>query len=111
METKNNDWLLIGDSPRDIGILQSERKMKPFPGQKVKISFPKANQTAKTEKSFVIKGVSAEVTEHEFKEFLDLNKISYAKAERLKSKIDSRALEMFKLETKDDTEARLLLQN
>ena len=81
--------------------------MKDCLGQKVKISFPKAYQTTKPEKSFVIKGVSAEVTELEFKEFLDLNKINYAKAERLKSKKDGRALETFKLETKYDTEARL----
>ena len=36
--------------------------------------------------SLVVKGVPAEVTEQEFKEFLDLNKINYAKAERLASK-------------------------
>ena len=50
----------------------------------------------------------AEVTEQEFREFLDLNKISYAKAERLTSKKDGRVLEMFKLEIKDDTEAEAL---
>ena len=37
----------------------------------------------------------AEVTEQEFKEFLDLNKINYAKAERLTSKNDGRVLENF----------------
>ena len=51
----------------------------------------------------------AEVTEKEFKEFLDLNKINYAKAERLTSKKDSRVLEMFKLGNKDDTEAEALI--
>ena len=54
----------------------------------------------------------AEVTEQdfkEFKEFLELDKISYAKAERLTSKKDGRVLEMFKLETKDDTEAEALI--
>ena len=50
----------------------------------------------------------AEVTEQEFREFLDLNKISYAKAERLTSKKDGKVLEMFKLEIKDDTEAEAL---
>ena len=51
----------------------------------------------------------AEVTEQEFKEFLDLHKINYAKAERLTSKKDGRVLEMFKLEIKDDTEAEALI--
>ena len=79
--------------------------MKPCLGQKVKISLPKAYQTAKPKKSLVVKGVSAEVTEQEFKEFLDLNKINYAWAERLNSKKDGKVLEMFKFEIKDDTEA------
>ena len=75
----------------------------------MKISLPKAYQTANPKTSLVIKGLSAEVTEQEFKEFLDLNKINYAKAERLTSKKDGRILEMFKLETKDDTEAEALI--
>ena len=79
LERKSNSFLIIGDTPRDIGILQSESKMKACLGQKVKISLPKAYQTAKPKKSLVVKGVSAEVTEQEFKEFPDLNKINYAK--------------------------------
>ena len=51
----------------------------------------------------------AEVTEQEFKEFVDLNKINYAKAERLTSKKDGRVLELFKLEIKDDTEVEALI--
>ena len=51
------------DTPWDIGILQSEGKMKACLGQKVRISLPKAYQTAKPEKSLVVKGVPAEVTE------------------------------------------------
>ena len=51
----------------------------------------------------------AEVREQEFKEILDLNKINYAKAERLTCKIDGRVLEMFKLEIKDETEAEALI--
>ena len=76
--------------------------MKACLGQKV-------YQTAKPIKSLVVKGVPAEVTAQEFKEFLDLNKISYAKAERLISKKDGRVLEMFKFETKDDIEAEALV--
>ena len=83
--------------------------MKACPDQKVKISLPKANQTAELKKSLVVKGVQAEVTEQEFKEFLDFNKINYAKAERLTSKKDGRVLEIFKLEIKDDTEAETLI--
>ena len=83
--------------------------MKACPGQKVKISLPKAYQTANPKKSLVIKGVPAEVTEQEFKEFLDRNKISYAKAERLTSKKQGRVLEKLKLKTKDDTEAEALI--
>ena len=45
----------------------------------------------------------------EFKEFLDLNKISYAKAERLKSKKDGRVLPIFQLEITDPAEAEALL--
>ena len=57
----------------------------------------------------VVKGVPAEVTEQEFKEFFDLNKINYSKAERLTSKKDGRVLEILKLEIKDDTEAKALI--
>ena len=49
------------------------------------------------------------MTEAEFEEFLDLNKISYAKAERLKSKKDSRVLLIFQLEITDPTEAKALI--
>ena len=53
----------------------------------------------------------AEVTEQEFKEFLGLDKINYAKAERLTSKRGGRVLEIFKLEIKDDTEAEASIAN
>ena len=108
LERKNNRFLIIGDTPQDVGILQSESKMKACLGQTVKISLPKAYQIAKPEKSLVVKGTPAEVTKQKFKEFLDLNKINYAKAERLTSKKDGRVLEMFKLEIKGDTETKTL---
>ena len=41
LERKNNSFLIIGDTPQDVGILQSEIKMKACPGQKVKINLPK----------------------------------------------------------------------
>ena len=43
------------------------------------------------------------------KDFLDLNKIIYAKAESLTSKKDGRVLQMFKLEIKDEAEAEALI--
>ena len=95
LERKNNSFLIIGDTPRDVGILQNESKMKACLGQKVQISLPKACQTAKPKKSLVVKRLPAEVTEQEFKEFLDLNKINCAKAENLTSKRDGRVLEIF----------------
>ena len=47
LERKNNSFLIIGDIPRDVGILLSESKMRACQGQKVKISLKKAYQTAK----------------------------------------------------------------
>ena len=95
LEKKNNSFLIVGDTRRDVAILQSENKMKACLGQNVKISLPKAYQSSQPKKSLAIKGVPAEVSEQEFTEFLDLNKINYAKAERLISKNDGRVLEIF----------------
>ena len=111
LEKKNHSFLIIGDTPRDVGILQSETKMKACLGQNVKISLPKAYQSTQPKKTLVVKGVPAEVSEQEFKEFLDLNKINYAKADRLISRKDGRVLEIFKLEIKDDTEAEALISD
>ena len=95
------DFVIVGDSLQDVTILQSETKMKAALGQKVKISLPKAYQTNKVPtKSLVTKGVPTD---------LDLNKISYAKAERLKSKKDGRVLPIFQLEFTDPAEAEALL--
>ena len=87
--------------------------MKACLGQNVSASVPKAYQTAKAlSKTLVVKGVPTEVSEKDFKEFLDLNKIIHAKAECLTSKKDGRVLQMFKLEIKDEAEAEaLILQN
>ena len=61
--------------------------MKAALGKNVKVSLPEAFQTNKVQtKSIAIKGVPTDITDTEFLEFLDLNKINYAKAERLKSK-------------------------
>ena len=84
--------------------------MKAALGQNVKVSLPKAFQTKKAQtKSLAVKRVPNDITDSEFQEFLDLNQINYAKAERLKSKKDSRALPIFRLEINDPTEAEALI--
>ena len=101
--------LIIGDSVQDIIILQSESKMKAALGKNVKVS-PKPSKQKKTQtKSLPMKGVPTDVTVSEFQEFHDLNKINYAKAERLKSKKDGRVLPIFQLEINDPTEAEALM--
>ena len=47
LERKNNSFLIIGYTPRDVGILQSESKIKACPGQKIKISLPKSYPKSK----------------------------------------------------------------
>ena len=95
---------------RDVVILQSESKMKAALGKNVKISLPKAYQISQKQNNcLAIKGVPTDITEAEFQEFLDLNKISYAKAERLKSKKDGRVLPIFQLEISDPAEAEALI--
>ena len=72
---------------QDMLILQNETKMKAALGKNVRISLPKAYQINKSQnKCLAVKGVPTDISEADFLDFLDLNKISYAKAERLKSK-------------------------
>ena len=105
-ELKSNGFLVI----RDIAILQRDSKMKACLGQNVSASLPKAYQTAKAaSKTLVVKRVPTKVSEKDFKEFLDLNKIIYAKAERLNSETDGSVLQMLKLEVKDEAEAEALI--
>ena len=102
--------LVVGDSPQDAVILQNESKMKAALGKNVRISLPKAYQISqKQNKCLAVKGVPTDITEADFKEFLDLHKISYAMAERLKSKKDGRVLPIFQLELSDPAEAEALL--
>ena len=109
-ELPKGDFIFIGDSVQDMIILQNESKMKAALGQKVQVSLPKAFQTSKAQnKRLAIKGVPTDITETEFKEFINLNKISYAKAERLKSKKDGRVLPIFQLDINDPDEAEALI--
>ena len=107
---KKGDLLVVGDSPQDAIILQSEPKMKAALGKNVRVSLPTAYQITKQKnRCLVVKGVPTDITDEEFKEFLDLNKISYAKAERYKNKKDGRVLPMFQLEISDPAESEALL--
>ena len=109
-ELPKGDLLIIGNSVQDVIILQSENKMKAALGKNVKVSLLKAYQTSKSQnKILAIKGVPTDITENEFEEFLVLNKINYAKAERLKSKKDGRVLPIFQLEITDPDKAEALL--
>ena len=79
-ELPKGDFVVIGDSVQDVIILQNETKMKATLGQKIKVSHPKAFQISKVQnKGLAVKRVPTDFTEAEFKEFLDLNKINYAK--------------------------------
>ena len=109
-ELAKGGLLVVGDSPHDAVILQNESKMKAALGKNVGISLPKAYQISqKQNKCLAVKGVPTDITETDFKEFLDLNKICYAKAERLKRKKDDRVLPIFQLELSDPAEAEALL--
>ena len=109
-ELPKGDFVAIGDSMQGVVISQNESKMKAALGKNVKVSLPKAFQTSKEQtKSLAVNGVPTCLTDIEFKEFLDLNKISYAKAECLKSKMDGRVLPMFQLEINNSTEPEALI--
>ena len=109
-ELPKGDFLVIGDSVQDVIILQSESKMKAALGKNVKVSLPNTFQINKVQtKSLSIKGVPTNIMDTEFLEFLDLNKISYDKVERLKSKKDGKILPIFRLEISYPTEAETLL--
>ena len=95
-ELPRGDFLIIGDSMKDVLILQSENKMKAALGQNVKVSLPKAFQTNKQQaKSLAVNGVPSDISDSEFKEFLGLNKINLAKVERLKNQKNGRVLPIF----------------
>ena len=74
---------------QDVIILQNQNKVKAALGKNVKVSLPQGFQTNKEKpESLAVRGVPTDITDDEFKEFLDLNRILYAKAERLKSRKD-----------------------
>ena len=107
----NQSFLIVGNTPRDVVILQSESKLKACLGKNLKISLPRAYQNQTKSKTLVVKGVPTEFTDEEFKQALDHNKINYAKAERMQSKRDGRKLQMFQLELSDSAEAEALISS
>ena len=104
-------FLIVGNTPRDVIILQSETKMKASFGKNLKISLPRAYQTKDKSKTLVVKGVPTEFSNDEFKQVLDHNKIKHAKAERMKSKRDGRILQMFQIELSDPAEAEAIISS
>ena len=57
------DLLVVGDSPQDALILQTESKIKAALGKNVRVSLPKAYQiTQKKNKCLAVKGVSTDIT-------------------------------------------------
>ena len=107
----NQSFLIVGNTPRDVVILQSETKMKACLGKNLKIHLPRAYQNKDKSKTLIVKGVPTEFTDDEFKQVLDHNKIKHAKAERMKSKRDSRKLQMFQLELSDSAKAEALISS
>ena len=103
-------WIFIGDTSEDFAILQSETKTKQVFGPKVKVSLPKSYHSADASKSkfLVFKGVS-NITIKDFQELLDFNKISHAKAERMKSKRTGKDLPFIKIKSGHPKQAKALL--
>ena len=64
----NKGFLIIGNTPRDVLTWQSEKEMKACLGKNLKISLPKAYQIKEKSKTLVVKGVSTEFTNDEFKQ-------------------------------------------
>ena len=94
----------------DVIILQNENKIKAALGKNVKIRLPKTFYPNKEQtKGLEGKGVPTDIVDDEFKTFLDLNKIDFPKAERIKIKKDSRVLQIFHLEIENPTEAEALI--
>ena len=59
---QKGDLLVVGDSPQDAVILQSESKMKAALGKNIRVSLPKAYQITKQQnKCLVVKGVPTDL--------------------------------------------------
>ena len=107
----NKGFFIIGNTPRDVIILQNETKMRACLGKNLKIKLKKAYQNEDKSKTLVLKGVPTEFTNDEFKQVLDHNKIKHTKVERMKSKRDGRMLQMFQIELSDPAEAEAIISS
>ena len=89
-----NGWIFKGDTPKDFAILQSGPNMQQVFRKNVEVSLPKSYHSADASKGkvLVFKGVSSNITQDDFKELLDFNKINHAEAEIMKSKRSRRDL-------------------
>ena len=78
---------------------------------RVKVSLLKSYHTAEatTGKVFIFKGVSNNVKLDDFKELLDFNKITHAKAERMKSIRSGRDLPFIKIKCDDTRQTEALI--
>ena len=85
--------------------------MKQVFGPKVKVSLPKSYHSADAAKTkyLVFKGISNNIPVNEFKELLDLNKITHAEAERMKSKRSGKELPFIKIKNDDPKQAEAFL--
>ena len=106
-----NGWIFIRHAPKDFAILQSEPKMQQVFGKNVKVSLPKSYHSADATKGkiFIFKGVSNNVTLDKFKDLLDYNKITHAKAERMKSKRSGKDLPCIKIKCDNLKRAETLI--
>ena len=79
--------------------------------KKVKMSLTKSYHSAdaKKDKVLVFKGVSNNISLEDFKELLDFNKITQAKAERMKSKRTGRDLPFIKIKCNNPKQAETLI--
>ena len=77
--------------------------MKQIFGPKVEVSLSKSYHSADASKSkyLVFKGVSNNISINEFNELLDLNKITHAEAEGMKSKRSGKELPFIKIKSDD----------
>ena len=110
IEQTKTGWFLTGNTPKDFSILQSEQKMQQVFEINVKTSLPKAYHSVKP-KFVVFKGVSCRISLDEFKEQLDFNKMTYAEAERMKSKRSGKELPFIILKRNDPKQAEALISD
>ena len=75
------------------------------------MSLPKSYHSAddKKDKILVFKGVSNNITLEDFKHLLDLNKVTHAEAERMKSKRTGKDLPFIKIKIDDPKQAEALI--